>query len=79
MRVPRDVNAEDLIKLLERYGYVVTRQKGSHIRLSKTFDEAEHAITIPNHQPIKIGTLSSIIKDVALANRLETTELYNQL
>ncbi|WP_426672225.1 type II toxin-antitoxin system HicA family toxin [Mucilaginibacter sp. McL0603] len=43
----------------------MTRQKGSHIRLTKTSEKSTHNITVPNHDPIKLGTLSSIISDVA--------------
>ena len=80
MRIPRDVDASALIKLLERYGYKVIRQTGSHVRLCKAFgDNEQHSITVPNHQPIKIGTLGSIVKDVALINGLDPKELYDQL
>jgi predicted RNA binding protein YcfA (HicA-like mRNA interferase family) len=63
MRLPRDVNAQELIKHLKKLGYSVTRQSGSHIRLT-TQSQGEHHITILNHSPIKIGTLSSILADV---------------
>ena len=79
MKVPRDVNADELVKLLTRYGYIVIRQTGSHIRMSKTVSENEHAITIPNHKPIKIGTLQSIVKDVCNFNKLNIDSLYKQL
>lgn len=64
MKVPRDINGYDLIKYLRPLGYVVTRQSGSHIRLTTT-QNGEHHITIPNHSPIKIGTLSAILTDIA--------------
>ena len=79
MKVPRDVNASELIKLLERYGYRIIRQTGSHIRLSKTLNGKEHAITIPNHKPIKIGTLHSIAKDVCNFNDFDMSNFYSQL
>ena len=79
MRVPRDVDASALIKLLERYGYTVIRQTGSHIRLSKTIEGKEHAITVPNHKPVKIGTLQNIAKDVCSSNNICISEFYNQL
>ena len=78
MKVPRDVSADDLIKLLSQYGYIVDRQTGSHIRLSKKLDKGEHVITIPNHKPIKIGTLQSIVKDICFVNKLNIREFYNQ-
>ena len=34
MRIPRDVSGDELAKLLKRYGYEVTRQVGSHMRLT---------------------------------------------
>ena len=79
MKIPRDVDAGKLIKLLERYGYAVIRQTGSHIRLSKHFKGKEHTITIPNHRPIKIGTLQGIVKDICMFNGMDTTEIYKQL
>jgi predicted RNA binding protein YcfA (HicA-like mRNA interferase family) len=79
MKVPRDINASELIKLLERHGYTVIRQTGSHIRLSKTLNGKEHAITIPNHKPIKIGTQHSIVKDVCNFNSYNMNGFYSQL
>lgn len=64
MRIPRDVGGEELARLLGKYGYEVTRQTGSHMRLSKR-EGAEHHVTIPRHKPLKIGTLSSILRDVS--------------
>jgi len=34
MKLPRDLNAGELIKKLSAYGYQKTRQSGSHIRLT---------------------------------------------
>ena len=79
MKVPRDINASELIKLLERCGYVIVRQTGSHIRLSKVFNGKEHAVTIPNHKPIKIGTLHSIAKDICNFNDYDMNDFYSQL
>jgi predicted RNA binding protein YcfA (HicA-like mRNA interferase family) len=64
MKLPRDISAQELIKSMQKLGYVISRQRGSHIRL-KTLSNGEHHITVPNHNPVKIGTLSSIIGDVA--------------
>jgi predicted RNA binding protein YcfA (HicA-like mRNA interferase family) len=64
MRLPRDVGGQDLIVLLRRYGYEATRQTGSHIRLTTTMN-GEHHVTIPRHKPLRVGTLHSILKDVA--------------
>lgn len=64
MKIPRDLSGNDLVKILKKYGYLPTRQTGSHVRLT-TNENGEHHITIPNHSPIKIGTLSAILSDVA--------------
>ncbi len=65
MKIPRDVGGEQLIQLLGKFGYSVTRQTGSHIRLTSSARGTEHHITIPRHNPLKVGTLSGIVKDVA--------------
>jgi predicted RNA binding protein YcfA (HicA-like mRNA interferase family) len=64
MRLPRDISSTELIKLLQKFGYQISRQKGSHIRLTTT-KQGEHHITISNHDLIRLGTLSSIITDIA--------------
>lgn len=64
MKIPRDVGGDELAGLLKRYGYEATRQVGSHIRLT-TSQGGEHHVTIPQHKPLRVGTLNSILKDVA--------------
>ena len=78
MRLPRDISGNELIKYLKPYGYVISRQTGSHIRLS-TNQKGEHNITIPNHSPLKVGTLSAIIADIALHFGLSKQELLQEL
>jgi predicted RNA binding protein YcfA (HicA-like mRNA interferase family) len=53
---------EKVIKTLQRDGWVVVRQKGSHIRLQKRLQEEVLKLTIPTHRPIKKSTLSHILK-----------------
>jgi predicted RNA binding protein YcfA (HicA-like mRNA interferase family) len=64
VRLPRDLGGEGLAKLLGRYGYEITRQTGSHIRLTTT-QRGEHHVTIPSHKSLRVGTLSAILRDVA--------------
>jgi len=78
MKLPRDINAQQLIKYLKPLGYLVTRQTGSHIRLT-TLREGEHHITIPNHDPIKIGTLSAILNDIAVHFNKTKDDLIKEL
>jgi predicted RNA binding protein YcfA (HicA-like mRNA interferase family) len=54
-RIPRDVSGQDLVKLLKSLGYQVTRQTGSHIRLTLQHQNKSHHITVPNHAYVKIG------------------------
>jgi predicted RNA binding protein YcfA (HicA-like mRNA interferase family) len=65
VKVPRDLSGLGLETLLQRYGYKATRQTGSHIRLTSTFRGTEHHVTVPAHKSLKIGTLTSILTDVA--------------
>jgi len=78
MRLPRDISSTELIKLLKKLGYQKTRQKGSHIRLT-TFQEGEHHITIPDHNPIRLGTLSSILIEVADHFKKTKEEIANEI
>jgi len=78
MRLPRDVTGNDLIKALGRLGYLPTRQSGSHVRLT-TEENGTHHITIPQHDPIKLGTLSSILDDIAKHHKMTRNELLLKL
>lgn len=79
MKLPRDLDGEELIKRLRPLGYEVVRQSGSHVRLTRIAGEEIHHITIPLHRPLKIGTLNSILVDVAAHLRLTRDELLRQL
>jgi len=69
MKLPRDITGTDLEKSLAKLGYHVTRQTGSHVRLS-TKENGEHHITIPAHNPLKIGTLAAILSDIETHHKL---------
>lgn len=64
MRLPRDLSGIDLARALRKVGYKIVRQSGSHIRMSRVAGE-QHHVTIPAHDPLKIGTLAAILSDVA--------------
>ena len=78
MRIPRDLTGKELIKALGKLGYEVTRQSGSHIRLT-TSRNGTHHITIPDHRPIKVGTLSAIMSDIAAHHQMTREELLTLL
>jgi predicted RNA binding protein YcfA (HicA-like mRNA interferase family) len=64
MKLPRDVSGSELAKQLKVFGYQITRQTGSHLRLT-TSEGGEHHLTVPRHDPLKLGTLAGILSDVA--------------
>ena len=65
MKIPRDISGQRLISSLAKLGFQITRQRGSHIRLTTQISSEEYHISIPNHDPIKIGTLNNILKDIS--------------
>jgi predicted RNA binding protein YcfA (HicA-like mRNA interferase family) len=77
MKLPRDVDAAELITALAKLGYRVVRQSGSHIRLECR--DPQHNLTVPNHRPLRIGTLASILSDTALHLRIDKDALMNKL
>ncbi|NOS71513.1 MAG: addiction module toxin, HicA family [Verrucomicrobia bacterium] len=78
MKTPRDLSGAELAKALRKLGYVVTRQSGSHLRIT-TQEGGEHHEVIPNHSPIKIGTLKSILRNVAFHHRVSVPDLIQLL
>ncbi len=78
MKIPRGLTGRELVRLLLPFGYVITRQAGSHIRLT-TEQNGTHHITIPDHNPLRIGTLSSILNEVALHFNMSKNELVKQI
>ncbi len=78
MKMPRNISGDELAKGLSVFGYKVTRQVGSHLRLT-TIQGGQHHITIPRHDPVKIGTLSGILADIAEHLKLSKQEAINRV
>ena len=78
MKLPRDVSGARLAKALALLGYRVTRQTGSHMRLSCE-QPSQHHLTIPNHDFLRVGTLAAILGDVAAHHGLKRDELIEKL
>ncbi|MBD1824171.1 type II toxin-antitoxin system HicA family toxin [Cyanobacteria bacterium FACHB-DQ100] len=78
MKLPRDLSGLELAKLLEQFDYTIDHQTGSHLRLT-TERNGEHHITVPAHNPLKVGTLSAILRDVAAHLGLSRDELTTYL
>ncbi len=78
MKLPRDESSSSLTKKLSQLGYEITRQTGSNIRLT-TNSNGEHHVTIPDHRSLKIGTLNSILIDIAAHFKISKSELIIKL
>ena len=78
-KAPRNVSGKDLIKVLSKYGYEVVRQTGSHIRLSISLNDGVKSVTVPNHDPIKLGTLMAIINDVSEQLKINREDIISKL
>ena len=80
MRMPRDVSGTELVNLLRRrYGYHFVRQRGSHMRLVSTYMGYEHHVLVPQHNPIKVGTLDDILGNIAEYLEMEQADLMLEL
>ena len=65
-RLPR-LSGKEAVKIFEKLGFVITRQKGSHIMMRKD----NVGCVIPNHKQIKVGTLSGILKQAGIPNEIK--------
>lgn len=57
-------------QILEQYGFVEVRQRGSHIIMQKRTDETTITVPVPNYSELRIGTLQSIIRQSRLPRYL---------
>ncbi len=77
MKLPRDIDGKELVKALEKLGYSRLRQKGSHVYLVSS--DEKHHIAVPLHSPLKLGTFSGILSDVAGYREMDKEQLLRQL
>lgn len=78
-KLPRDLDAKDLIKKLHKIGYHKINQSGSHVRLENQELDPKHRITIPYHNPIRIGTLNNILNDIADKMKISKQDLLKKI
>ena len=78
MKLPRDLSGRELAKALQTFGYEITREVGSHLRLT-TQEHGEHHLTIPDHSSLRVGTLSAILGEVADHFQIERAAVLRQL
>jgi predicted RNA binding protein YcfA (HicA-like mRNA interferase family) len=78
-KIPRDISGMQLYQALDKFGYKIKRIAGSRIRLDLNFTGERHSITIPNHTPIKIGTLNNMLNDCTQYLHISKYDLIDQL
>jgi predicted RNA binding protein YcfA (HicA-like mRNA interferase family) len=74
-----EVSGQDVVKLLERFGYTIVQQRGSHIHLQKDDATGQHSITVPNHHTLAKGTLDDIVNKISLVNNIPKHDLIDLL
>lgn len=55
-------SGKEICRILSEHGFVLIRQKGSHIIMQKKAGNSTTTVPVPNHKEIRIGTLQSIIR-----------------
>jgi predicted RNA binding protein YcfA (HicA-like mRNA interferase family) len=66
----RVLSGKEICKILEDNGFIEVRQKGSHIVMQKEIEDSTLTAIVPNHSPVKVGTLMSIIRQSQLPRSL---------
>ncbi|MBW4638306.1 MAG: type II toxin-antitoxin system HicA family toxin [Gloeocapsa sp. UFS-A4-WI-NPMV-4B04] len=66
----RVLSGRESCQILEQYGFVEVRQRGSHIIMQKRTDETTITVPVPNYSELRIGTLQSIIRQSGLPRSL---------
>ncbi|HEY3321026.1 MAG TPA: type II toxin-antitoxin system HicA family toxin [Planctomycetota bacterium] len=79
MKLPRDLDGAKLAGMLcSQYGYRRVHQVGSHIVL-ETDTPVHHRISVPDHHPLRIGTLNAILRSVAKAKGVDKEDILSSL
>lgn len=75
MKLPRDLAGRELARALEKaFGYHVTRETGSHLRLTSQAG-GQHHLTIPDREAQRIRALAAILGEVSTRCQLERAEV----
>lgn len=65
-KVP-SLSYREIVRALQRAGWVIVRQRGSHIRMQKRIGNEVLKITVPAHTPVKRSTLAHILKQARIS------------
>lgn len=77
-KLPRDLRGADLCKRLSRLGYRHDRTAGDHFIMVRGGAE-KHTVSVPQHRPLKPGTLAGMLKSVAASLSMTVNELLAEL
>ncbi len=69
----RRMSGREARKILERHGFVLVRQNGSHMMMQKQEASSTRTVPIPDHAELRIGTLLGIIRQSGLSRELFET------
>lgn len=79
MKIPRDLHGRNLAAVLcRRWDYKQVNQEGSHIIL-QTETPGHHRLSVPDHKPLRLGTLNAILRSVAVAKGVSREDLIASL
>ena len=79
MKLPRDLSGAELIKVPCRdFSYRKVNQEGSHIIL-QTDAPRPHRLAVPDHHPLRLGTLNAILDAVARAQGVDKRDVLDKL
>ena len=65
-KLPRKVSGQDLLKVLQKYGFTIRRGRGSHMGAWRRIGDRTIWLTIPLHREIKPGLLNAIIAESSI-------------
>jgi predicted RNA binding protein YcfA (HicA-like mRNA interferase family) len=79
VKIPRDLDGCDLVAALcRRWGYQKVNQVGSHVIL-QTESPRHHRLAVPDHKPLRLGTLNAILRQVAAVKGVTREDILGSL
>lgn len=64
--MPKLYSAREILSALQRAGFLVVSQKGSHIKLTKNKNDKIYTVIVPYHKEVAVGTFSSILRQAGI-------------
>ena len=67
--MPKLYSARVIIKILNKAGFIIVSQKGSHIKLQKVVNKKTLTVIVPFHREVATGTFGSILRQAAMTKK----------